>query len=124
MSKKLIALLSSAFLFACCVSIPVLAEDDDSKPKYTIKEVMKKALKGPLLKKVASGEASDAEKKELHEMMVALSKNEPKKGEAESWKELTTALVKASTAAVEGNGKAGAMLKKAANCKACHTPHK
>ncbi|MFK8114154.1 MAG: hypothetical protein AB8B91_18275 [Rubripirellula sp.] len=124
MSKKLIALMTSTLALACFVAVPTLADEDDAKPKHTIKEVMKKALKGPLLKKVASGEASDEEKKELHAMMVSLSKNTPKKGEADSWKKLTSALVKASTAAVEGDAKAGGALKKAANCKACHSGHK
>ena len=76
------------------------------------------------MKKVASGGASDAEKKELHSLLVALSKNNPKKGDAESWKKLTGALVKASKAAVNGDAKAGDALKKAANCKACHNNHK
>ncbi len=67
-----------------------------------MQKAMQKAMKGPLLKKVAEGGAADGEKKELYEMLVALSKNEPKKGEAESWKTQTSALVKA--------GLAGAML--------------
>jgi hypothetical protein len=124
MSKKLIALMSGSLLVACFVSVPVTAEEDDDKPKFTTKQVMKTAMKGGLLKKVASGDASDEEKKNLHEMLVALSKNEPKKGEAESWKELTGALVKAGKAAVEGEAGAGEMLTKAANCKACHSKHK
>jgi hypothetical protein len=123
MSKKFIALLSGAFLAVCLVSLPATGADDDA-PKFKTKEIMKKALKGPLLKKVASGSASDDEKSQLHEMMVALGKNTPPKGEADSWKTLTTALVKASQAAVDGDADASAALKKAANCKACHSKHK
>lgn len=107
------------------VGVPTLAADDDDKePKYTIKQVMKECFKGPLVKKVAGGKASDEEKKKLHEMLVAMSKNTPKKGDAESWKKLNAALVKAAKAAVDGDEKASAMLKKAANCKACHSKHK
>ncbi len=124
MSKKLIALMSGSLLIACFVCLPAMGEDDDAEPKYKIKDVMKKAMKGPLLKKVAGGQASDAEKKELHEMLVALSKNKPKKGEADSWKKLTGALVKASKAAVDGADDAGEQLKKAADCKGCHSKHK
>ena len=124
MSKKLVALMTGSLLMFSFVALPVIADDDDSEPKFTTKQVMKKAMKGGLLKKVASGDASDEEKKQLHEMFVALGKNEPKKGDAENWKKLTTALVKASTAAVEGDPKASGMLKKTSNCKACHDVHK
>ncbi|QDT05602.1 hypothetical protein K227x_40030 [Rubripirellula lacrimiformis] len=124
MSKKFWTILSSAGLLVALTAIPVLAADDDAEPKYATKDIMKKAMKGPLLKKVASGDASEEEKKTLHDMMVALAKNTPKKGEQESWDKLTGALVKASEAAVKDDPKAGEMLKKAANCKACHTPHK
>ena len=123
MSKKFVALFTGALLFACIASVPVTAEEEE-KPKFTTKEVMKLAMKGGLCKKVASGEASDEEKKQLHEMLVALSKNKPEKGDAESWKELTGALVKAGKAAVDGDADAGEMLNKAANCKACHSKHK
>ncbi len=124
MSRKLTALLSIPLLTACFVCLPAIGADDDAEPKFKIKDVMKKALKGPLLKKVASGEASDDEKKQLQSMMVALGKNKPPKGEADSWKELTGALVKASNDAVEGVEGAGESLKKAANCKGCHSKHK
>jgi hypothetical protein len=123
MSKTLIALLSGSLLAVCFVAAPSFAADDDA-PKYSIKEVMKKAFKGPLVKKVASGDASDEEKHELHDMLVALSKNEPKKGDAESWKKFTGALVKAAKGVVDGDEKAAGKLKKAANCKACHSVHR
>lgn len=103
-------------------SLTALAEEGE--PKYSIKECMKACFKGPLVKKVASGEASSEEKAKLHEMMVSMAKATPKKGDAESWKTKTEALVKASKAAVDGDADAAAMLKKAANCKACHSVHK
>jgi surface antigen len=125
MSKKLIAVITGSLLMACFVSFPVFAaDDDDDAPKYKTKDVMKKAMKGGLLKKVAGGDASDDEKKQLHGMLVALGKNKPPKGEADSWKKLTRALAKAGKAAVDGDADAGAMLKKASNCKACHSKHK
>lgn len=116
--------MSGALMMACFVSLPVIAADDEEAPKITIKQVMKTAMKGGLLKKVASGDADEAEKKELHNMLVALSKNTPKKGEAESWEKFTGALVKAGKAAVDGDEGAGEMLTKAANCKGCHEAHK
>ena len=114
--------LSMAVVLACAFAVS--QADDKDKPKFTIKEVMKKALKGGLHKKVAGGTASDKEKKELNEMYVALSKNKPKKGDAASWKKLTGALVKASKDAVDGKDGAAAALKKAGNCGACHKVHK
>ena len=57
-------------------------------------------------------------------MLVALSKNEPPKGDADSWKKLTGALVKAAKGCVDGDADAGAALRKAGNCGACHKKHK
>ena len=120
----------STMALACAIALafvgmPALAaDDDDKKPKYTIKQVMKECFKGPLMKKVGGGKASDAEKKKLHEMLVALSKNTPKKGEKESWDKLTAALIKASKGVAEGDADAGKALMKAGNCKACHSKHK
>jgi surface antigen len=96
----------------------------DKKPKFTISQVMKKAMKGGLCGKVASGKASDDEKKELVELFTALSMNTPPKGEADDWKAKTGALVSAAKAAVENKDGATAALKKAANCAACHKLHK
>jgi hypothetical protein len=102
-----------------------MAEDKkDEKPKHTIKEVMKTAHKEGLLKKVQDGTATDAEKKKLADLYVALHENVPPKGSAESWKEKTEALVKASKDVLEGKKDSGDSLKKAANCAACHKEHK
>jgi surface antigen len=97
---------------------------EDKKPKYTIKEVMAKAMKGGLCKKCASGKASDDEKKELVELFTALSENSPPKGEKESWKKKTKALVDAAKSLADGGTGAGKKLGGAANCKACHSSHK
>jgi hypothetical protein len=95
------------------------------KPKYTIKEVMKKAHVGDkLMAKVASGKADDSEKMLLAELYKALSQNTPPKGDADDWKKKTTALVDASSNAAKGDEKAAATLPKLANCMACHKEHK
>lgn len=96
---------------------------DDKKPA-PIKEVMKTCMKGGLCKKVADGKASDEEKKKLVAMFEDLSKNKPPKGDEESWKKLTSALVDAAKACAEGKEGAGAALGKAANCAGCHKGHK
>lgn len=122
MRKQLAMALVCSVAFGMVVTTGYAA--DEEEPKYKTKEVMKAAFKGPLLKKVAKGDASEEETKKLYDMMKAMAKNKPPKGEAESWKKLTVALVKASKAAVDGNEEAAGMLKKAANCKACHSKHK
>ncbi|TWU41823.1 hypothetical protein [Novipirellula artificiosorum] len=118
--------LSCCLFLSTAVYLPVVADDPDpeTEPKATIKEVMKKCFKGPLVKKVASGKATDEEKKQLHELLVEMAKNQPPKGSEDTWKLMTEALVKAGKAAVDGDQKAGDMLTKAANCKACHQEHK
>lgn len=97
--------------------------DKDDKPEYTTKQVMKAVFKGPLLKKVAGGSASDADKEMLVKYLKAMAHNEPKKGAADSWEEKTTALVTAAEKVAKGEDAIGD-LKTAANCKACHSKHK
>jgi len=96
------------------------------KPKFTIKEVMKKAHAGKdsLLSKVASGKASDDDKKELASLYKSLSENAPPKGDKEAWKKKTVELLETATKAVKGDGAAAAKLKDLANCKSCHSEYK
>lgn len=121
--KKLLAAALLVALAAMTADTLIRADDDD-KPKTTTKEVMKRAMKNGLSKKVASGKGSDAEKKELLELFQAMAKNDPPKGDAESWKEKNAALVKAATDIVKGEPGAGPALIKAADCKGCHGKHK
>ncbi len=109
-----------AFRLLACVALVVttwLAVKAE-ETKYTVKDVMKTAMKGGLCKKVADGQASDEEKKQLLAMFESMAAAKPAKGDEASWKEKTGALVEA---AKKGDG---AALKKAANCKACHDSHK
>src|SRR3954466_11061534 len=75
------------------------AQDDK---KVAIKEVMKVAMKGGLAKKVASGEATEEEKKKLAGLFSALHDNTPSKGEKSSWDEKTKALVEAANDVLAG----------------------
>ena len=103
----------------------VLAADSDSgKPKYTIKEVMKRAHKDGLLKRLAIGQGTKAEARELLELYEALGRSEPPMGEPESWKQTTETLIAAARDRVEGKPDAGKRLQKAANCAECHKMHK
>ena len=119
-------LLAAAVLLALAIitTTTLTRTADDDTPKVTTKEVMKRAMKGGLCKKVASGKGSDAEKKELLTLFQAMAKNKPPKGDADSWKEKNAALVKAATAVTKGDEGAGAALLKAADCKSCHSKHK
>ena len=105
------------------LAVSVFAADDEA-PKYKIKDVMKTCMKGGLCAKVAKGEASADEKKQLVECFTALAANKPPKGEGESWKAKTGALLEAAKAAAEGKEGAGDKLKAAANCMECHKAHK
>jgi hypothetical protein len=99
--------------------VVLVAANAQDAPKYTVKQVMQKAMKkGGLVDKVKSGTATDAEKKNLVEMFTALHDTTPKKGDAEHWKKMTDALVAAAKAS---DPKA---LGLAANCQACHKEHK
>jgi hypothetical protein len=107
----------------CTTTIIVAAE---TTVKLAITDVMKQAHKKPkqLLKKVASGTASDTEKQQLVKLYKVLSQSKPPKGEASSWDAKTKLLVKAAEAAVKGQKDAGQQLARAANCMACHRNHK
>ena len=94
----------------------------DGGPKT--KAAMKKCMKGGLCKKVATGQGSDEDKAALLAAFKSIAEEKPPKGDADSWKAKTTALIKAAQLAVDGDAGAGAALKKAANCKDCHTAHK
>jgi hypothetical protein len=105
--------------------LSVRGEADDN-PKYTTKEIMKTAHDKDegILGKVMAGKASDAEKKELVELYVALGKNKPEKGGDKSWKAKTDALVTAATEVKDNKDGATKTLGVAADCRACHTVHK
>lgn len=88
------------------------AQAQDSKPKSTIKEVMKKYPK--LVGKVNKGECTEEEKKELVELVKCLCENTPKKGDAEAWKKRTATILKEAEAGEKGKLPCGTA------CKGCH----
>lgn len=110
-----------------CVFSLVLVADSSlqggDKKEVTIKDVMRiahSAKKGmpTLLEKVRDGEATKEEKAKLIELYTAMSKATPPKGDADSWKTRTTALLEAvKTENVKG-------IMKASACTGCHTEHK
>jgi hypothetical protein len=98
-------------------------KDKKAEPKYTIKEVMKKAHDDEgLLEKVQEGKATAKEKKELVELYVALHDNTPPKGDKAKWAKVTQSLVDTAKAIDDGKDEKMAIktLTKLVNCKNCH----
>lgn len=125
MKKSVVATLALGAFAAAMVAPFAIADDgDEAKPKHTIKEVMKVALKGGLQKKVLSGDATDEEKKQLLDMYVSLVESKPPKGEMSSWHNLAGGAALAAAKVVVGREGALDELKAATNCKACHSQHK
>jgi len=120
MRKLIVASVVVAFAWLA-FSLTSGAQDDK---KVTIKEVMKVAMKGKLCEKVASGQASEEEKKKLAGLFAALHENKPPKGEQGSWDAKTQALVDAANDVLANKEGASQKLKDAANCMACHSAHK
>lgn len=112
--------LMAAVLVVLAASLATISAEG----KIATKDVMDKCMKGGLCKKVAEGKASKDEKTTLLENFTSLSDNKPPKGDADSWKTKTGALVAAAKAAVADDKGYQDKLKAAANCKACHEVHK
>ena len=123
--------------FGVVVSVgAIVAQDKKETP--TIKEIMAEAHKGKksLIAKLKAGVkeekwddiAKDSEK--FKEFGVALGKNKPEKGEAESWKDLTTEYKKSTSAVAKSVAKKDqkaaneALDKIGKSCKTCHDSHK
>ena len=103
---------------------PEPPKSEPSKPgpagKYTIKEIMTKSFKADdnLKDLIIEGMATDAQNAQFIDYVENLAQFKPRKGDAASWKEKTDALIAAA------KGPDMAALKKATNCKACHSVHK
>lgn len=99
-------------------------DGDAKKPKHTIKDVMGKALKGKLNKKVISGDATAKEKLELLDMYISLVENKPPKGDEASWQRFSGAAALAAAKVAVGRDDGIEALKAATKCAACHKAHK
>lgn len=121
MFRALVAIGLAFFLLGSAVAWAV-----DDAPKYTIKEVMKKANngRGSLLNKVKSGQATDAEKAQLVEYYESLPLGTPKKGNPAGYKKMADELLAAAVGVKNGEANSLAKLTKASNCTACHNIYK
>ena len=107
------------------IAIAVLVAASQDKPK-AIKDVMAahKGGKDAMLTKILDGKGTDDEIKKLVVLYEGLVTFKPPQGEEKSWKDKSEALLAAAKEVSEK--KAGALdkLKKASDCKACHSVHK
>jgi hypothetical protein len=103
-----------------------IASAEKGEHHEAFEKIMKEGFKGKtsIVAKATEGTASAAEIKTLQGMLKDLAGLKPPKGEMASWKEKTAALIKAGNLVAKGDKSGGAALKKAANCKACHSVHK
>ena len=111
-----------AVLAAAVLGLCAAASQDAPK---SMKEAM--ALhKGDdsLLKKVTSGKGSDDDHKKLLTTYEWMATQKPGKGDEASWKAKTSALISAAKDVVEKKAGATDALKKASDCKGCHSVHK
>ncbi len=91
----------------------------------TIKDVM--ALhkgKESMFAKISDGKGSADEIKNLVAAYEALGGFKPPMGDEKSWKDKTAALLAAAKDLSDKKDGAAAALKKAGDCKACHSVHK
>ena len=88
--------------------------------KYTMKEIMTKGFKADdnLKDLILDGNATAEQKAKFVDYVENLALFKPRKGGADSWEEKTGGLLNAVKGADLD------VLKKAANCKACHSVHK
>ncbi len=121
----------ACLLLSSNLASPSIADDDPPKKELTIKDIMVKAHKPAkptestyLLKKVATGKATQEEATQLHAYYEKLATLTPPKGEQASWAAKTTGLVAAAKAAVDKEEGFKAKLRTASDCAACHEAHK
>jgi uncharacterized protein YfiM (DUF2279 family) len=121
----IVALAASIGMGAIAFAQDDAKEADAKKPKYAIKDVMEKAMKGNSLnKKVLSGSASQEEKLELLDMFISLVENKPPKGDEASWQKFAGSAALAAAKVAVGREDGLAELKTATNCAKCHKEHK
>jgi hypothetical protein len=109
-------------VLALAVLLGATATQDSFK---TTKDVM--ALhkgKDSFLSKITGGKGTDEDHKKLLTAYEVLATQKPPMGDEASWKAKTAALLAAAKDLVDKKAGAVDELKKASDCKACHSVHK
>ena len=107
------------------LSLAVLLGATPAQDFKSTKEVM--ALhkgKDSLVSKITAGKGTDEDHKKILAAYEFLATQKPPMGDEASWKAKTAALVAAAKDLVEKKAGAADSLKKASDCKACHSVHK
>ncbi|MBT5019796.1 hypothetical protein N9153_02475 [Planctomicrobium sp.] len=115
-----LAVVVCAALLMTSTSNKAVSADEE----LNIKQIMKQAFKGDLVRKVGTDKATAEEKQQLLEMSKVMAGMKPPQGSSESWSEKTNALIAAVEASIQGKPEASTLLKKTTNCAACHKVHK
>lgn len=116
-------LLSTAALVLSLAAVSFADENHE-----IIEKVMKKGMKGDdsPLNKVLKGEASADQTKELAALVKTMNGTKAPEGDQAAYEKKVAELIAAMDAVAGGDTGDAAIgrLKKASNCKACHSEHK
>lgn len=107
------------------LSLAVLLGATAAQDFKSTKEVM--ALhkgKDSLISKINDGKGTEEDHKKILAAYEFLATQKPPKGDEASWKAKTAALVAAAKDLVEKKAGAADEMKKASDCKGCHSVHK
>lgn len=119
--RKFVAMLLLATLIGLPAGRSIGANPTPApEPENSIKDVMKKAHKDGLLKKVLEGKAEDADKKMLLNLYIDMLESKPEKGDQAEWIMMAGKSMVAAGKVVVGRDGSIDELKVATNCKACH----
>ncbi len=109
-------------LVACAIS-----DENGKKGPYVspLKDAMQKGFKGDesIRSKIIDGKASDADWDRFIDYVKTMQEFKPRKGDLDSWRNKTAALMEAAQAARSDAAKL-TTFEEASACKDCHTPHK
>ena len=98
--------------------------DPPARDDASISDVMNDVMKGGLLRKAMTDQASDEEKMKILDMLISLSESEAPQGDADEWNAMTQKVLTDYAKMLVGREDAGKALKASTNCKACHDKFK
>lgn len=118
------ACLTLTVLGAVAAGSPATDDSDGVGPSDVIVRVMQDAMTSGLAKRVATDEATDAEKQELLDLFTELEPTVPPVGDKAEWDGRILKLIAAAQDALEEADGYPQRLRKAVNCGACHKAHR
>jgi len=129
--RKLLALAAMVAVGAVVTASASFAEEkEEEKKPMSIHDVMEKGFKGgKSLYRAVTNKKKESTKEQNEKflgMLKDMAKQKPPKGDEESWKKFTTAMIEPAEMIVKGEEveKAKLALKKSASCAKCHKAHK